>query len=171
MKLILKPVEIPTFYQPYLNQVPDDGKLLFHLQEIVEETIAYVNTLSDEQLNYRYAPGKWTMKDILVHLSDCERVIIYRTMRIARADKTNLPGFDENLFVDTAFAGNRAVPDILEELTNYRKASISFIHSLSEEALDQQGNANGYPLTARLLVNHLYGHHKHHLTIYRERYW
>jgi hypothetical protein len=161
---------VPGFYKPYISLVPDDGELLQHLSDIITETKVLVNSLTEEQLLFRYAEGKWNMKDIIVHLSDCERVITYRAMRFGRADKTNLPGFDENLFVDTALASNRSVPDILEELTNYRRASISFINSLSEEALDKQGTANGYPLTCRLLVNHLYGHHKHHLNIYRERY-
>ncbi len=170
MKLIAKPVEIPAFYQPYLNHVPSDGKLLMHLNDILDETIQLVHTLSEVQLNFRYANGKWTMKDILVHLSDCERVIIYRTMRIARADKTNLPGFDENLFVEHANAGNRQLADILEELIACRKASILFIESLTEEALNRNGMANSYAIGARLLVNHLYGHHRHHLSIYQERY-
>ncbi len=170
MRLISKPVEIPTFYQPYLNHVPEDGKLLLHLQDILEDTIQYVHTLSAAQLDFRYAPGKWTMKDILVHLSDCERVIIYRTMRIARADKTNLPGFDENHFVEYANAGNRQLENILDELVACRKASLKFIDSLSEEALDRIGMANGYAISARLLVNHLYGHHQHHLHVYKERY-
>lgn len=170
MKLIPKPLNIPDFYQPYLAQVPDDGKLLFHLSAILEETEMLANTLSDEQLNHRYAEGKWSIREILVHLSDCERVIIYRAMRIGRGDTTNLPGFDENLFVETAHASDRALDSILTELKTARAASIVFIETLSNHALDCEGTANGYPLSARLLVNHLYGHHRHHLNIIKERY-
>ncbi len=171
MKLIQKPLaNIPSFYEPYMAQVPDDGKLLMHLQDILTETLTLAHSLSEEKLNFRYAPGKWTIKDLLVHLSDCERVIIYRAMRMGRGDTTNLPGFDENIFVENAHAANRDLEDILTELSAARAASIAFIGSLSEEALNSEGTANGYPLSCRLLVNHLYGHHKHHLTIIKERY-
>ena len=171
MKSIQKPIPpYPSFYQGYLDKVPDDGKLLQHLEDIIIETETLVKNLSQEQLLYRYEPGKWTIKDILLHLSDCERVIIYRAMRIARGEKTNLPAFDENLFVLNAMADNRSIESLLSELQTFRNASIHFIHTLTDESLDKSGTANNYPLTARLLVNHLYGHHKHHLLIMKERY-
>ena len=171
MRTIQKPVTgVPSFYEPYLSKVPDDGKLLMHLDDILTETIALVSALSEEKLDYRYEEGKWTIKDILVHLSDCERVIMYRAMRMGRGDKTNLPGFDENLFVENAHASRRELEDILLELSAARAFSIRFIQSLSEEALDSEGTANGYPLSCRLLVNHLYGHHRHHLSVIKERY-
>jgi uncharacterized damage-inducible protein DinB len=171
MRIIPKPVTgIPSFYEPYLSKVPDDGKLLMHLNDILTETIALARSLSEEKLNFRYAEGKWTIKDILVHLSDCERVIMYRSMRMGRGDKTNLPGFDENVFVENAHASKRTLEDILAELSAGRAFSIAFIQSLSEEALHAEGTANGYPLSCRLLVNHLYGHHRHHLLIIKERH-
>ena len=171
MRSIQKPVTgIPSFYAPYLSKVPDDGQLLKHLNDILAETTQMARSLSEEKLHYRYALGKWTIKDILVHLSDCERVIMYRAMRMGRGDTTNLPGFDENLFVDNAHASERTLESILSELSAARAASITFIQSLSEEALDSEGIANGYPLSCRLLVNHLYGHHRHHLIIIKERY-
>jgi len=171
MKRIYKPTDgFPSFYQPYMDCVPDDGELLLHLTSIIPETAALLATLSDDQLLYRYAESKWTIKDIILHLADCERVIIYRTMRIARADKTNLPGFDEDLFVANANADKRDIQNILAELKAYRTASIVFIESLDDEALNRSGTANNFPLTARLLVNHLYGHHRHHLNILNERY-
>jgi uncharacterized damage-inducible protein DinB len=171
MKQIKKPSNnFPSFYQPYMDCVPDDGGLLEHLTAIIPETEAMLEPLSDEQLLYRYAAGKWTIKDIILHLADCERVIIYRAMRIARADKTDLPGFDEDLFVSNANANKRDIENILTELKAYRAASLVFIASLDEEALNRSGTANNFELTARLLVNHLYGHHRHHLNILNERY-
>lgn len=171
MKLIYKPVDgYPDFYQPYMDCVPDDGNLLQHLKEVIAETEALVAPLSAEQLSYRYSEGKWTIKDILLHLSDCERIIIYRATRIARADKTNLPGFDEDFFVANANAASRSVESLLEELKAFRAASLAFIETLDEAALDRTGTANNFQLSTRLLVNHLYGHHKRHLNIIRERY-
>jgi uncharacterized damage-inducible protein DinB len=171
MEKINKPTnDVPSFYQPYMDCVPDDGNLLQHLKEIQTETEQLISGLSEEKLSYSYSKDKWTIKDILVHLSDCERILIYRTMRIARADKTNLPGFDENLFAANANAGSRKVEDMLKELSVLRAATLVFIGTLDEESLDRTGTANGYPLSARLLVNHIYGHHRHHLNIIREKY-
>src|SRR5450432_4772448 len=114
MKKINKPAgDYPSFYQPYMNCVPGDGDLIEHLKDILVKTEELAQSLSDEKLYYRYDKDKWTIKDILVHLSDCERIIIYRAMRIARGDKTELPGFDENLFALNAGAANREVADIL----------------------------------------------------------
>lgn len=171
MKLISKPTSnYPSFYQPYMDCVPGDGKLISHLNDIMTETEKLVSTLTENQLLYRYSEGKWTIKDILLHLADCERVIIYRAMRIGRNDTTNLPGFDENLFVENAHANGRNTENILAELKALRSASIIFIGSLDEDSLDKWGTANNFQLSARLLVNHLYGHHRHHLDIINERY-
>jgi len=171
MKIISKPtIGVPDFYQHYIDMVPDDGELLGHLSNILTETETLISTLTEEKLLYRYAPGKWSIKDLMLHLADCERVIIYRATRIARGDKTNLPGFDEESFAAAAAADKRPIAVIMEELRVFRQASIVFIGNLSEEELDKTGAANGYPLSVRLLVNHLYGHHKHHLNIISERY-
>jgi len=171
MKLISKPTSgVPDFYQHYIDVVPDDGQLLRHLSNILSETEALISTLTEEKLLYRYAPNKWSIKDLMLHLADCERVIIYRATRIARGDKTNLPGFDEEAFAAAAQADKRPIAVIMEELKAFRQASIVFIGNLTEEELDKTGAANGYPLSVRLLVNHLYGHHKHHLNNIKERY-
>ena len=171
MDKIYKPASgVPSFYQPYMDKVPNDGNLMQNLQDIQTETGQIISGLSADKLNYRYRSDKWTIKDIMLHLSDCERVIIYRAMRIARADTTDLPGFDENLFVANAHAASREIDDILNELSVVRAATLVFIKTLDEEALDRMGTANGYALSARLLVNHIYGHHRHHLDIITERY-
>jgi uncharacterized damage-inducible protein DinB len=171
MEKIHKPAAgYASFYQPYMDCVPDDGDLIQHLKDIQIETEKLIAGLSEEKLAYRYSTGKWTIKDILLHLADCERVIIYRAMRIARADKTELPGFDENLFVSTANANNRQADNIIKELSVLRTATLVFIETLDEGSLDRTGTANGYPLSSRLLVNHIYGHHRHHLNIIKERY-
>lgn len=171
MGKIYKPTDgVASFYLPYMDCVPNDGNLLQHLKDIQAETEELISDLSEEKLTYSYRKDKWTIKDILVHLADCERVIIYRAMRIARADKTNLPGFDENLFASNANANNRKVDDIMKELSALREATLVFIETLDEESLGRTGTANGYPLSARLLVNHIYGHHRHHLNIIGERY-
>lgn len=171
MKKIYKPTDgYPSFFQPYLNCVPNDGYLLQHLAAIQAETEKLIGGLPETKLEYRYSKDKWTIKDILVHLADCERIFVYRATRIARGDKTDLPGFDEKLFALNANAVNRNVNGIVKELSLARAATLIFIESLDEASLERTGTANGYPLSARLLVNHIYGHHKHHLNIIVERY-
>jgi len=171
MEKIYKPaLGYPAFYQPYMDCVPDDGNLILNLQNIKTETERLILGLPEEKLNYSYSEGKWTIKDVLVHLADCERIFIYRAMRIARGDKTDLPGFDEKLFSLNANAQNRDAASVLKELSVLRTATIVFIETLDEESLDRTGTANGYPMSTRLLVNHIYGHQRHHLNIIKERY-
>lgn len=172
MKKIYKPNDpgAPAYLQGYINLVPDDGNLLIHLEDIFSETEEIIHPLSEEKMNYRYAPGKWTIKDMLVHMSDSERIFIYRALRFSRGDKTNLPGFEESSFAEYACANEREKEDIMREYSLVRESSIAFIESLSDEALGRKGLANNYLLSVRFIVNVIYGHHKHHINILRERY-
>ncbi|MES1223004.1 MAG: DinB family protein [Bacteroidota bacterium] len=172
MKKIAKPApaDVPVFYQSYMNCVPGDENLIKNLVDILIETEQLILSLPEAKLLHRYSPGKWSIKDIINHLSDCERIITYRALRIARADKTNLPGFDEDHFAKHTNADKRTAQDLLYELRACRMSSIAFIETTDNESLNRMGTANGYPISARLLVNHLYGHHKHHMNILREKY-
>ncbi len=156
--------------QAYIKLVPDDGNLLIHLEDIFSEMQEILGPLSEEKMNYSYAPGKWTIKDMLVHLSDTERIFVYRALRFSRGDETPLPGFEESLFAANARANDREKEDILREYSLVRESSIAFVESLSDEALDRKGLANNNLLSVRYFVNLIYGHHKHHLNILKERY-
>jgi uncharacterized damage-inducible protein DinB len=156
--------------QAYIKLVPDDGNLLIHLEDIFSEMQEILHPLSEEKISYSYAPGKWTIKDMLVHLSDSERVFVYRALRFSRGDETPLPGFEESLFAKNARANDREREDILREFSLVRESSIAFVESLSDEALDRKGLANNNLLSVRYIVNLIYGHHKHHLNIIGERY-
>ena len=156
--------------QAYIKLVPDDGNLLIHLEDIFSETQEILAPLTEEKMNYAYAPGKWTIKDMLVHLSDTERIFVYRALRFSRGDETPLPGFEESLFAANARANEREKEDIIREYSLVRESSIAFVESLSDEALDRRGLANNNLLSVRYIVNLIYGHHKHHLNILRERY-
>jgi uncharacterized damage-inducible protein DinB len=171
LKKIYKPAEHGAPYmERYIQNVPDDGNLLIHLEDIFSETEDIINGLPEEKLLYRYAPGKWTIKDMLVHLIDCERIFVYRALRFSRGDETALPGFEESLFAENAGANERDKEDIMREYSLVRESSIAFIESITDAAMDRKGLANNYPLTVRYIVNLIYGHHKHHLNILRERY-
>jgi uncharacterized damage-inducible protein DinB len=160
----------PPYQQNYLNLVPADGNLPEHLAAILTETQSLIETLPTEKLTYRYAEGKWTLKDILVHLTDAERVFVYRAMRFARNDATDLPGFEENLFVENANANARDITGIVAELAAQRVATIAFLTNLTPESWPRIGKANGTESSVSLFMNLVYGHHRHHLNVFRERY-
>jgi uncharacterized damage-inducible protein DinB len=171
LKKIYKPGEITApFYQRYINLVPDDGNLLIYLEDIFSETEELIAPLTEDQLNDRYAPDKWTIKDILVHLCDAERIFLYRALRFSRGDETALAGFDENEYAKYARAGERSIDDIMREFSLVRESSIAFIESLDDDALNRKGISNNYPVSVLLLVNLIFGHHKHHVNILKERY-
>jgi uncharacterized damage-inducible protein DinB len=172
LKKIYKPTDhgAPSYMQGYINLVPDDGNLLIHLEDIFSETEELIGPLSEEKMNHRYATGKWSIKDILVHMADTERIFLYRALRFSRGDETALPGFEQNLFADHARAHEREKEDIMREYSLIRESSITFIETLSDEALNRKGSASGNMVSVRFIVNLIYGHHKHHLNILRERY-
>ncbi|HMW33457.1 MAG TPA: DinB family protein, partial [bacterium] len=98
--------EYPSFFETYVSKVPD-GDIVQQMRQGVENTVKLISPLSDDLLNYRYAEGKWSIKEVLMHLSDAERIFSYRALRFARKDKTDLPGFDENIYVPASKATQR----------------------------------------------------------------
>lgn len=129
-----------------------------------------VQGLTEEQLQYRYEPGKWTIKELMVHIMDAERVFSYRALRYARHDKTELPGFDENLFAEYSKANSRDINAIIAEYTSLRTATLELFKSFDEETLQQKGVANGLEASVRALGYIILGHEVHHQKIIRERY-
>ncbi|WP_299819073.1 DinB family protein [uncultured Pontibacter sp.] len=126
--------------------------------------------LAEEQLLHRYAPGKWSIKELLVHMLDAERIFSYRALRFARQDRTALPGFDENAYVSPSKADTRDINSILAEYTAVRTATIELFKSFDEEALNQKGIGSGSEISVRAIGYTILGHEIHHLRILRERY-
>src|ERR1700712_3092481 len=104
---------VAAYMQRYLDQVPDDGNLLIHLEDIFDDTKELVQAMSPDQLAYAYEDGKWTLKDVLVHICDTERIFQYRALRFSRADETPLPGFEQEMFAQYAGANDRDAEEIL----------------------------------------------------------
>ena len=129
-----------------------------------------VQGLTEEQLLYRYAEGKWSIKQVMVHLIDAERIFSYRALRFARQDKTELPGFEENLYAQTSKADARDINSIIAEYTSLRTATIELFKSFDEEALQQRGIASGKEVSVRAIGYMILGHEVHHQKIIRERY-
>jgi hypothetical protein len=169
---IAKPLagEYPPYASQYIDRLPDDGRLLEHLGQNLRAARELILTLPDESLLVPYAPGKWTIKEVLVHIVDDERIYAYRTLRFARGDQTELPGFEQDDYVVSSGANDRPVQDIMTEYGAVRAATIALFRGLPEEALLRAGVANGHRATVRALGYHIAGHELHHLAIVRERY-
>jgi hypothetical protein len=157
------------YYSRYISQVPD-GDLIAMLRDQIMETVGLLRGLSSEQGNYAYAPGKWTIKEVIGHLSDAERVFQYRALTFARSPGTALPGFDENAWVPAGNFGVRTLDDLLEEYQVVRAATVQLARHLDEETLKRRGSANGNDISVRALLYIIAGHERHHVALFRERY-
>ena len=164
-----KPGEYAPSYAPYVAAVPE-GDVLAFLQVQMDEVSALFGALDETRAAFRYAPGKWTLKDLLQHLIDAERVFSYRAMRVGRGDTTPLPGYEENAFAAAAHADRRTLPDLLAEWQAVRAASLGLFRGFPDAAWGNIGNANGVPVTTRSFPYFCAGHTAHHLGIIRERY-
>jgi hypothetical protein len=154
----------------YIKLLPDDGLLLKHLEKNFKRTKSFILSIPRNKLDYPYAPGKWNIKEILVHVIDDERIYAYRALRIARNDKTPLPGFEQDDYVPFSRAHERKLKDIFEEFETVRKATISLFKSFNEEDFLRTGFANKHEVSVRALAYHLAGHELHHVNIIKERY-
>jgi uncharacterized damage-inducible protein DinB len=157
------------YYGRYISQVPD-GDLISVLRQQAMETVALLQNLTPEQGDYAYAPGKWTIKQVVGHIIDAERVFVYRAMCFARKDATPLPSFDENAYVDNANFASRTLADLLDEFQLVRAATVQFAKTLDTESLMQWGTASGKKITVRALLYIVAGHERHHAGLFRERY-
>ena len=161
--------EIPEFYRPYFDHLEDES-IADALERSSKELERLVGTISDEKAEYRYAEGKWSIKDVLQHLLDSERVFVYRAMRFSRNDATDLSGFEQNDYADDAGADERDVRDLLDEFRNLRASTILLFKSLDDEKLNRKGTANGYPMSVKFLGYLASAHLLHHLKVIDERY-
>jgi hypothetical protein len=161
--------EYAPYYAGYVALVPD-GEILTLLRDQLAETEALLREFRAERGDHRYAPGKWSVKEIVGHVADAERVFAYRALRFARGDTTPLPGYEQDDFVRGGNFAARALPEIAGELRSVRMASITLFAGLSEEALLRRGHANGVEFSVRALAWIIAGHERHHAKIIRERY-
>ncbi|HQS22944.1 MAG: DNA damage-inducible protein DinB [Sphingobacteriia bacterium 24-36-13] len=161
--------EYPAYFEGYINQVE-----VTDIQEVVKLlsyplTYFFLN-LPDEKGDYAYAEGKWTIKDLIQHIIDTERIMQYRLLRVARNDSTPLPGFDENLYAQAAQANERTFVALKEEFKALRKSTDLLISSLTENQLMNSGIASDKKVTANAIAFILFGHLLHHKKIIEERY-
>jgi len=158
--------EFNPFYAGYVGKVNDPLALLRDQIAVFEK----LRGLPEATGDFRYAEGKWSVKELLGHMADTERVFAYRMLRIARADQTPLAGFDENAWAAVAPHGKRRLADVVDELIAVRRSTISLIESLDDSAISNAGVANDSPVTCRAICWIIPGHAQHHLGILTERY-
>jgi len=132
---------------------------------------AFISSLPEDKADYRYASDKWTIKDVVQHLIDAERIFTYRALRFARKDKTPVPGFEENDYAANADTAKRSLKQLQEEFIAVRRSTDLFLLSLEEEQLQQSGEANGKSITVNALVFVIFGHILHHKKVLEERYF
>ncbi|MBL8998193.1 MAG: DinB family protein [Gemmatimonadales bacterium] len=161
--------EFASFYSGYLQQVPD-GDVVEALIGGAEIAAALLHDVPEEVASKAYAPGKWTLKEVVQHLADAERIFAYRALRIARGDATELPGWDENAYAPASGAKERSLESLLDELESVRESTVTLFEGLPEEAWTRTGRANGQKVSVRALAWITAGHLLHHLEIIQERY-
>ncbi len=161
--------EFPAYYEQYVDQVEADD-VMSTLESQREEMATIASILDDDSARYRYEDGKWSIKEVIGHLLDAERIFGTRALCIARGETQPLPGFDENTYVANAAFDERSLKSIMDEWFHLRDANICLFASLSEEDVSRIGIANGKPITPRAIIWTIAGHTVHHLRILRERY-
>jgi len=162
--------EHAPYYGKYVALVPDDDlDIVHHLADQHHETVGSLRK-AKQKGDFAYEPGKWTVKEVVGHICDTERVMAYRALRFARGDTTDLPGFEQDDYVATANFNGRSMDDLVEEVWSVRAATLSLAKQLGEEALNRRGKANGNPATVRALLYIIAGHELHHMAILKERY-
>lgn len=161
--------DAPT-YCHYFFDLVETNDLLVELYKSKIQTEELFQLITPETENFSYAIGKWTTKEVLKHIIDCERVYIYRALRFSRFDNTELPGFDENKYIDNLKSASYNLTDLKEEYIAVRTASIALFKSMTDEMLDFKGKANNALFTARTLGFMTVGHNMHHCDILKSKY-
>jgi DinB superfamily len=160
---------LPQFYRRYVDHVKGYDLLeAFNISS--SETVNLVRALPEDKGEFRYAPEKWTIKELLCHMLDTERILSYRALRFARNDKTPLHGFEENDYAPEANAGNRSLASIADEMVRLRLTTIDLFKSFTEEMLTRKGLANNVEFSVLTLGYIISGHESHHRSILNERY-
>lgn len=161
--------EYAPHFEHYIKLVEGDN-----VNEIITAHSArlgdFYNKLPEDKADYAYSAGKWSIKEVVQHVIDTERIFSYRLLRIARNDKTALPGFDENAFALNAPTAGRSLRSLLDEFNAVRVSSEYLLHSLDQQQLQYKGTSSGYPTTANVFAFVIYGHLLHHRNILTERY-
>lgn len=162
--------EYGAFYQGYMNFFDEKANLFALLSERLDFVKDFYTKISEEKSQTAYAQGKWTIREVLGHIIDCERIMAYRTLCVARGEKKALPGFEQDDYMQNANFNQRTLQSLLEEFILVRQTTLQLFENLDENAINQLGNANNNTVSVRALCGIIVGHEIHHTNIITERY-
>ena len=167
----MKPKEkdLPEFYRNYVRILPDQP-IVYLLDSTINQFLETIGQFDEDRGDYAYASGKWTVKEVLQHLIDSERIFTYRALRFSRGDQTDLPGFDQAKYIDTLNCSKRSLPELVDELRHVRVSTRDFYLSLTNNQLRETGTANGFPFTVNAIAYITAGHMAHHTAVLTEKY-
>lgn len=168
---MIKPTaNYPSYFQKYLDLVPNDQSIFSALHEQHMDTIDLITSLDDETLQSAYAPGKWTIMEVIGHLMDTERILCHRAFTIARGDKSVLPGFNQELYVSNSRMNNRKILGVVKEFSLIRANTIELFSQFDEQMTQEIGNSNGHELIASAIPFMICGHEIHHRSVIEKLY-
>lgn len=165
-----EPDEHADYYAPYIDRVPADRPLVEVMRAAPDALEALLAGLPADRETFAYAPGKWTLREVLGHVIDAERLFSYRVLHIARGDDAELPGMDQERWAAASNAGCRPMAELLREFRGVRTANAVLFASFDEQTLSRRGTASGFEFTVRALVHIITGHELHHRDVLRDRY-
>lgn len=161
--------EYNPFFDTYISKMPECDVLAL-LQTQNNDTLALLRQTPETHADFRYAPGKWSIKEVVGHLCDTERIMAYRALRIARGDATPLPGFEQDDYVKAGSFDKRTLADLADEFQLIRQSTLALLRGFDEAAWERRGTSNNAPLSVRALVYIIAGHERHHVGTLREKY-
>lgn len=163
------PSEYARYYQNYIDLVPN-GNILQIFEKQNDQLCEFLAQVDEEKANYRYAKGKWSIKEVIVHLIDLELVFMYRALRFSRKDSTNLPGFEQDDFIKNCDLSHLSLSELVAQFYHMRKASCALFSSFSEDMWANIGTANGEPASVRAIAHIMVGHVIHHMKVIHTKY-
>lgn len=161
--------EYAEYYERYISQV-EETDIIAVLENQESELRDFFQKITEEKSRFAYAEGKWTIKEVIGHLTDAERIFAYRALRVSRADETPIEGFEQDGYIENSNFNNTSLSDLVDELLLNRRSNLIMFKSLSEEAWLRRGTASDSPVSVRSLAYMMAGHIRHHLKILNERY-
>ncbi|KAA3610380.1 MAG: DinB family protein [Calditrichaeota bacterium] len=161
--------EYAKYYQGYIDLVPN-GDILQILEKQNDQFCEFLAQVDEEKANYRYAEGKWSIKQVIAHLIDVELVFMYRALRISRKDSTPIPGFEQDDYIKNSDQSHLTLSELVEQFYHMRKASIALLRSFSPDMWQNIGTANGFPASVRAIAHVMIGHVIHHMKVIHSKY-
>lgn len=165
-----KKEEYPEYFEQYIAKTMDSKDILAQLKKQQTVVLDLITSLDEKQLIHAYESGKWTVKEVLSHIIDTERIFSFRALSFARGESNSLPGYDHNTYVTNSFADSKSKMQLMEEYETNRRSTIALFRGFDNEAVNRMGHANGLELSVRAILYIIAGHELHHLSVISDKY-